>query len=548
MPPTIQALLAARLDRLAPPERAAIEAAAIQGKEFTRTHVAALHPGEALTEHLAALVAKELIEPAGGGVFRFGHQLIRDAAYDGMAKQLRSELHERFANTLESDPGAVREELLGYHLERAVVLRRELGEPETATADVAARATASLSVAGRRAAQRADPHAASALIERAIALAGSDDDTRGALLPALGTALFEAGRMADATSVLDGAIDEAPSPQAAALARIEREFVRLETDPSGGTEPARRLTNDVLPLLEQAGDHRGQCRALSLRAVAAWIGGRVSEADAAWRTAAEHARAADDERELFTILGWRATAAVLGPLPVPAAIALCEEFRVLVASSPVTVAWMVNPLAPLHAMRGDLERAQACIEEADQILDRLGALHAAVSHHAANAWLIGGRPDLAEPPLRAGVAALEAMGDSELLATTKAMLAQAVFAQSQLDEADALCRDVAAGASADDVVTQVIWRGVQAKIRAHAGDRDEAEALAREAVAIAAATDLLSHHGDALRDLAEVLMFCSREQEAAAAVDAALSLYERKGNLAAAAQARSLAVDRSGRS
>ena len=95
---------------------------------------------------------KDLIVPVGAGEdrFRFGHQLIRDAAYEGMPKELRADLHERFADRLEAHPPAVPvvDELLGYHLERAVLLRRELGEADATTAELAARASTSLSAAG----------------------------------------------------------------------------------------------------------------------------------------------------------------------------------------------------------------------------------------------------------------------------------------------------------------------------------------------------------------------------------------------------------------
>src|SRR5439155_18025804 len=103
-------------------------------------------------------------------------------------------------------------------------------------------------------------------------------------------------------------------------------------------------------------------RVWSLRAQVAWIAGRAADADAAWRRAAG---CAPDERELFAILGWRATAAVLGPTPVDDAIRACEELRDSVSASPVAVTWMINPLASLHAMRGDFELADALLEEAN---------------------------------------------------------------------------------------------------------------------------------------------------------------------------------------
>jgi class 3 adenylate cyclase/tetratricopeptide (TPR) repeat protein len=553
VPPTIQTLIGARLDRLGSSERAIIEAAAIEGNEFARDSVTALvvhRAGASIGVELDALVDKELIRPqgSGGGIFRFDHQLIRDVAYDGMSKVLRAELHERFADWRQAHAAAVPvpDELLGYHLERAVVLRRELGQTDASTAQLAARASGHLGAAGRRAAQRDDHSAASGLFERAIALVESDPAARSALLPALGASLFEAGRMSDAVRVLDDAIATAPEPWLEARARIERAFVRLEIETSVGTDHARVVVDEVLPVLGRQGDDHGQCRAWSLRAQAAWNVGQVERADAAWGEAADCARRAADERELFAILGWRATAAVFGMTPVDEAIARCDQFRDRVSASPVAVAWAVNALAYLHAMRGELDLAERFLQQANETLQELRSLHSTPSHIEGLIWLLADRPALAEIPLRADVEALAPMGAGGLLATTTAILAQAVFAQGRVREADELCQDAAGAAPTDDIFTQVIWRGVRARILAAEGRCDQAEALAREAVALVLPTDYLSLHGDAMLDLAEVLRACGRTDDSDRAVRTGLSLYENKGNAIGAARARALIRSKGG--
>jgi hypothetical protein len=112
-------------------------------------------------------------------------------------------------------------------------------------------------------------------------------------------------------------------------------------------------------------------------------------------------------------------------------------------------------------------------------------------------------------------------------------------------EALELCETTQRQAAPGDTITQVIWRGVRARVLAGQGRCDEASLLAREAVGLVEATDLLSHHGDAMLDLAAVLETCDREAESRQAARAGLALYERKGNLAAATRARSL-LDRQG--
>ena len=109
VPPTIHALLGARLDRLTAAERAVIERASVEGKVFHQGSIAALASERvrpAIATHLATLVRRDLIRPdqtafATERAFRFRHLLIRDAAYDSIPKAIRAELHELFARWLE---------------------------------------------------------------------------------------------------------------------------------------------------------------------------------------------------------------------------------------------------------------------------------------------------------------------------------------------------------------------------------------------------------------------------------------------------------------
>jgi tetratricopeptide (TPR) repeat protein len=293
-------------------------------------------------------------------------------------------------------------------------------------------------------------------------------------------------------------------------------------------------------VLEEEGDLDGRSRAWSLLAQCRWTAGCVGEADDAWRRAERSAQDAGDRRERFAILGWRATAAVLGPLPVPEAIALCERLRGEVAPSPVAVVWMLNPLASLHAMRGAFEAARALIAEANATLHQLGSLGASVSHHEALVHLLAGDPAAAEAPLRAGMETLTSMEDRALLGTTAAMLAQAVVQRGAGDEAAELCAIAADAAAADDLITQALWRSAAGQALARGGHADRAIALCREAVEILEPTDLLSHRADGMLALADVLFGASRPDEAAEKARAALALYERKGNVVGAGRARSL--------
>ena len=140
LPETVQALLAARLDRLGPGERAVLERGSIVLRGFTQDDVAALLDPDAaptVTTHLGTLVARGFLRPAEENAFRFRHVIVQEAVYRSAPKRLRAELHERFADRLDKTAPDLAEldEFVGYHLERAYGLRTELGEPTGAPRD-----------------------------------------------------------------------------------------------------------------------------------------------------------------------------------------------------------------------------------------------------------------------------------------------------------------------------------------------------------------------------------------------------------------------------
>ena len=189
VPPSIQALLAARIDQLTSGERAVAERAAIEGRLFHRGSVIELSPvpdGPGVAAQLSSLVRRDLIHPAeslfaGDDGYRFAHALVREAVYSATPKAVRAELHERFAVWLErageTGPGQL-EEILGYHLEQVHRFRSEVRAPDDHTSDLGAKAARLLGAAGRRGLNRNDFTAAQNLLERAVAAAPVDDPDR----------------------------------------------------------------------------------------------------------------------------------------------------------------------------------------------------------------------------------------------------------------------------------------------------------------------------------------------------------------------------------
>ena len=211
VPPTIRALLQARLDTLDDEQRAVIERGAVEGQVFHRGAVTALATDWRALDvpgRLTALVRKELVRPersiiAGDDAFRFRHLLIRDAAYEALPKAVRADLHERLAGWLEEHAAVLeQDEILGYHLEQAARYRAELDPHDARVAGLRARASHRLAVAGQAAFERDDLHATRNLLSRAAALL-DEGPARRALLPTLIVAAVEVADKEAADALLD---------------------------------------------------------------------------------------------------------------------------------------------------------------------------------------------------------------------------------------------------------------------------------------------------------------------------------------------------------
>ena len=558
VPPTIQAVLAARIDGLTPDERTVIQRASIEGRTFHRGALAELVPEEqhdGLDASLDSLARRELIHPGrpdfeGEQAYRFDHILIRDTAYEGIPKQVRADLHERHAGWLDrrgERDASEHAELSGYHLEQALQCHLEV---EPAARDryrgLAVRAGDRLGSAGRASLARDDLPAAIGLLERAATLMLSGSRARRLLLPELGAALADAGRLPDAEAILDTAVaDAAANGDATAEARalVAHLFVRLQIDTEAGAREARRRFDSLLATFTGAGDELGLSRLWQLRALVHWIEARSAEADDAWLRAVEHAERAGDERGWSNALSWLASSALIGPAPVEEAISRCESIRARLSGHRREGALVLDHLAGLEAMRGDFAAARRLLADRDAVMADLGVtMHTAVSHDEALVALLSGDAAAAEAVLRGGYDRLSEMGEKALLASTAAMLAHSILEQGRPDEAGELTQVAAEMAADDDMSAQIGWRSVRARILARRGEIAEAKRLSAAAVEMAGRTDWLSEHADALLARAEVLGLAGDPATAAEAIRNAIALYDEKGNTIGANRARSMAA------
>ena len=228
-----------------------------------------------------------------------------------------------------------------------------------------------------------------------------------------------------------------------------------------------------------------------------------------------------------------------GPTPAAEGIRRCEAMRAEVRESPESEAVILRQLACLNAIVGRFELARELIATSNATYADLGlTLFLAGSEHEAVVELLAGNPAAAEKSARAAYRALEEMGERAFRSTMAATLALAILEQGRDEEAEALAEVSARLGASGDLLTQILWRRVRARVLARRGEMEEAEALAREAVAMAEATDFVNDRADALIDLSHVLEASRRCDEAVAAASEALHLYELKGNVVAAATTR----------
>jgi DNA-binding SARP family transcriptional activator len=537
VPATIHALLAARIDRLDPRERAVLERASVLGKEFDRAGVIELTPAEecaSVEPALEALSRRELIGRAGDERYRFRHGLIRDVAYDGLPKAERAALHEACARQLEQTPE--HEEILGFHLERAHQYRAELDPADPELRALAERAAEVLAAAGRRAYARDDIPAAVSLLTRAAALHEPHDGARLELLAELGEAVRESGDYARAEAVLAEAIqsaDEAGDEARLEYARLVRLRMRVQTDPALTADDIVAGAQRAIDFFSEPGDDRALGKAWELLAWGSWLRCQAAATEEALQRSLEHAGRAGDTRTTAQSLHLLLGATLFGPLPVSEGIARCEEILADRRGQKRVTASALRALAALKAMAGEFDESRALLRRFASIVDDLGLRVTAAS--AAETYavveLLAGDPRAAERELRLGYERLERMGETSTSVNLAALLAQALHAQGDDAEAVAVTEVVPAD---DDVSAQVHLRAARAKALASVGRLEEAEALGRDAVARASTTDFLVMCADALSDLAEVLRRARRPSEAAALAEEALDLYVRKGNVVSA--------------
>ena len=455
MPPSIHAVLAARIERLPAAERSVLERAAVVGRSFSRGAVAhLLHDVDpaGIDDRLEALRRAELIEPAGTPFagepgLRFHHGLVRDAAYGRLLKETRAELHERLADWLRERRGGVSdEETIGWHLEQAHQLLGELRPLDARGRALGERAARVLGQAGRRALSRDDAHLAAGLLGRALARLAPADAARAELALDWAEALLSAGEVATAARAI-AEIERmaSDSPRLRAWHACLAGQLAVLTEPQALRGMAARL-EEAGNALAAAGDAAGEAKAYSVHAQVLERLGAIGAAEASLDRALAAARRARDRRRANAVLAGVPPAALWGPSPITRASGRClDVVRVLrvTQGAPAVEAVALRCQAVLEALRGRVEAARRMIASSRRLVEELGLTQRLLETDVAAGLieLIEDDAAAAERVLRPAYEGLRRHGLHVDAAQAAALLGRALLALGRIDEAEALSRE-----------------------------------------------------------------------------------------------------------
>ena len=516
VPPSIQALLQARLDTLDDGERTVIDRGAVEGQVFHRGAVTALAPEASrvdVPQRLVALVRKELVRPdrpliATEDAFRFRHLLLRDTAYEALPKSTRAELHERFADWLDANAALIEQhEIVGYHLEQAAGYRRELDPHDPHAATLARRAAERLGRAGRTALERGDLAATENLLRRALTLAPDDEDRRQ-LIPDLADALLEGGAHGDEVGQLAAELEGGNAREHAIGA-----VLRVRVSPAGQLDDQLALLDEAEAALAAAGDISGLVRCERARGWVYWGAVRAHDAHRSWRRAHDLLRQAESRVLHREIVFDVCISAVFG------GAADLQEIRLLLDELEVE-AEVAGPLlaATLRAFRArtqymagelDADGVRTVTDEEVKLLEESGASAVAIasSRHFVEGivpW-VEGDPIAIEAGARKWVEATAIAGTHLYHANALGEWAVALCGLGDLEQAFEAIRQARGIADPSDVADQMLLDQAEAYALALEGRAGRARMLLGRARELGAGTQVANPAADPLHTEACVL-------------------------------------------
>ncbi|MGZ5212723.1 MAG: ATP-binding protein [Actinomycetota bacterium] len=437
LPPTVQAVVTARLDALPTRLRTLARSASVFRYSFEIEELADIDP-DATVHELHELEDAEIVvreEGVGALRWRMRHATLRDVAYGSLPKRERVRLHEIIADGL---IGSGRHSFAAEHLELAALASLDLNPRDRRLAD---RAVDQLIQAGDRARRRMVSRAAVDLYERALALAGPEETwamREARALGGLGEARYWLGEYDAAIDELERAVvfgeaHDDPFTLALALRFLGDIAINVDAD----LEKAEVLLDRSLVAAERLGDPWAITRTLLFAGWVPWTRDRYQEAEAIWQRALDVADPDDRWARIRSLTALSINRDSMGDLDealrlIDDAVPLADDSGDLFSVAVVTVqrARVIEDL-------GRMEEALLTLEPAVATFEELGARWELADAFAERGILKRelGRLDEAEDDLRCAIGISEQLGERQLAGWTWTALAR--VAERRGDEAEA---------------------------------------------------------------------------------------------------------------
>jgi class 3 adenylate cyclase/tetratricopeptide (TPR) repeat protein len=510
IPDTLQALIAARIDRLDIASKAVLQRASVIGRGFWAGAIEYLSNGESVESPLEDLQLRDLVvhQPRSSlsneKAYRFKHVLIRDVAYASLTKSARAAHHARFAEWLGARAGDELLEIRAHHLDHAASLLADLdGAPP---ADLAREAAATLQEAGRRSLAREANQAARNAFLRALELEPTLERRYFAAkaawrlddLPAVAREMEpvreEAARIGD--RVLEGK----------ALSGLADMILMREADPLR----AGQVADEAIAAIGDS-EPAAQFDALRVRWHAAYWMGHLGDAETYLRKQMEVARAAG-RKDLESVALLTRAETYSAMLDLDEAEEKLES-GTIAPRARVLLAW-----SKIYMARGHLEQAEAAIQEAQRLFSEAGAVWAVARALNMGAWVAWESGDLekGEKRFRESIRLLKPLGDRATLCESQRGLAELLLQRGRVEEAERFAYDAREVVGPLDITSRATTAGSLALVRAAQGRHEDAEALFNEALETLAGTEFRYIEDELLKNYAQFLRDRDRDDEAAA--------------------------------
>jgi len=546
MPPSVSALLAARIDRLPDDERAILGCAAVVGMVFYAEAITALTstPLPEVQRVLRLLTRKEFLRAAATDLpwisaYRFLHVLVRDAAYEGLTKASRAAWHEQLADWLSALGGdAVPDEIVGHHLASAWEYRSQLGPATVQVRELGARAARKLAAAGRRL-ELSDVAAAADLLERAAGMLEPDDPFRVDCLLSLTLQRQELGEIDAAREALIMASGAADQRQAVVADVLKCRQNSLTAE--GRLGESEQVVQDAVRRFQEWGDDRGLGLAYLVQGDLASFRGHTARGAELLELALKHGAAAGDGgcvARARTLLG---VTLLFGPAPAEEVIATLDQMVASSGNGPRVRAEAEQVTCVMHAMCGRFDRARAIGADARQHLGQVGhgLFLANLAQSTGHVEELAGDLAAAEREYARSCADLQVLGESSYLSTVAGLHARLLARLGKRTQAEAALRLARAEGSADDAATQSLVLQTEGLLAAAAGKADRARAAAADALQREQGDEQPDSAGEAYRTAADVEQALGSTAAEREHLAAARTLFEAKGNIVRAEEVSS---------